>query len=81
MTRSGVSRILLHVRRQTKPELLQAVIGMPCDPIPGGLAQPCRNRILMATCTAHIFADLALSGRDAVAPLHEVIDAADPAAC
>jgi L-serine dehydratase len=57
--------------------LLQAVIGMPCDPIPGGLAQPCRSRILTTTCMAHIFADLALSGRDAVIPLHEVIDTAD----
>jgi L-serine dehydratase len=57
--------------------LLQAVIGMPCDPITGGAGQPCRSRILTATCMAHIFADLALAGRDAVLPLHEVLDVAD----
>jgi L-serine dehydratase len=56
---------------------LQAMIGLPCDPIPGGLSQPCRSRVLSAACTAHVFADLALAGRDAVLPLHEVIDAAD----
>jgi L-serine dehydratase len=56
---------------------LQAFIGMPCDPIPGGLSQPCRSRITAAICTAHVFADLALSGRDAVLPLHEAIDMAD----
>jgi L-serine dehydratase len=56
---------------------LQATIGMPCDPIPGGLSQPCRSRILAAICTASVFADVALSGRDAVLPLHEVIDVAD----
>jgi L-serine dehydratase len=56
---------------------LQSTIGMPCDPIPGGLSQPCRSRILAAICTASVFADVALSGRDAVLPLHEVIDVAD----
>ena len=56
---------------------LQAFIGMPCDPIPGGLSQPCRSRIIAATCMASIFADLALAGRDAVLPLHEAIDVAD----
>ena len=56
---------------------LQAMIGLPCDPIPGGLSQPCRSRVLSATCMAHVFADLALAGRDAVLPLHEVIDVAD----
>ncbi|MDR3577593.1 MAG: L-serine ammonia-lyase, iron-sulfur-dependent, subunit alpha [Anaerolineaceae bacterium] len=57
--------------------MLQAVIGLPCDPIPGGFGQPCRSRILTATCMAHIFADLALAGRKAVLPLHEAIDMAD----
>ena len=54
--------------------LLQAMIGIPCDPIAGGAGQPCRSRVLVATCMAHVFADLALAGRDAVLPLHEVID-------
>ncbi len=56
---------------------LQAFTGLPCDPIPGGLCQPCRSRIMAATCTAHVFADLALAGHDAVLPLHEAIDVAD----
>ena len=58
--------------------LLQAVIGMPCDPIAGGAGQPCRSRVLTTTCMAHVFADLALAGRDAILPLHEVIDVAGP---
>jgi L-serine dehydratase len=53
------------------------VHGLPCDPIPGGLSQPCRSRIMAATCTAHVFADLALAGHDAVLPLHEALDVAD----
>ena len=51
--------------------------GLPCDPIPGGFGQPCRSRILSATCMAHVFADLALAGHHAVLPLHEAIDVAD----
>ena len=50
---------------------------MPCDPMPGGLSQPCRSRIMAATCMAHVFADLALAGHEAVLPLHEAIDVAD----
>ena len=56
---------------------LQNATGMPCDPIPGGFGQPCRSRIITATCMASVFADLALSGRRAVLPLHEAIDVAD----
>ena len=56
---------------------LQATIGIPCDPIPGGMGQPCRTRAMTAACMAHVFADIALAGRDAVLPLHEVIDVAD----
>ena len=50
---------------------LQAFMGLPCDPMPGGLSQPCRSRIMAATCMAHVFADLALAGHEAVLPLHE----------
>jgi L-serine dehydratase len=57
--------------------LLQAVVGVPCDPIAGGAGQPCRSRIINTTCMAHVFADLALAGRDAILPLHEVIDIVD----
>ena len=56
---------------------LQAFMGLPCDPMPGGLSQPCRSRIMAATCLAHVFADLALAGHEAVLPLHEAIDVAD----
>jgi L-serine dehydratase len=56
---------------------LQSAYGIPCDPIAGGMGQPCRSRIIAATCMASVFADLALGGRDAVLPLHEVIDVAD----
>ncbi len=56
---------------------LQAFTGMPCDPIPGGLCQPCRSRVLVATCMAHVFADLALAGHEAVLPLHEALDVVD----
>jgi L-serine dehydratase len=56
---------------------LQAFTGMPCDPMPGGLGQPCRSRIMAATCMAHVFADMALAGHQAVLPLHEAIDVAD----
>jgi L-serine dehydratase len=57
--------------------LLQAVVGVPCDPIAGGAGQPCRSRIINTTCMAHVFADLALAGREAILPLHEVIDIVD----
>ncbi len=56
---------------------LQAFTGLPCDPMPGGLSQPCRSRIMAATCTAHVFADMALAGHEAALPLHEAIDVAD----
>jgi L-serine dehydratase len=56
---------------------LQAFIGLPCDPIPGGFGQPCRSRILAATCMASVFADLALAGRESAVPFHEVLDVAD----
>ena len=56
---------------------LQSTIGMPCDPIPGGKGAPCYNRVMASTCMAIVFADVALSGRDSILPLHEVIDVAD----
>jgi len=56
---------------------LQAFTGMPCDPIPGGKCQPCRSRLLAATCMAHVFADVAMAGHGGVLPLHEAIDVAD----
>lgn len=55
---------------------LQAMIGLPCDPIPGGNNQPCTSRVVSAITLAITFADLALSGRDCVVPFHEVVDVA-----
>lgn len=56
---------------------LQAAIGLPCDPIPGGREQPCLSRIISAVGNAISFADLALAGLDAVLPFHEALEAAD----
>jgi L-serine dehydratase len=58
---------------------MQAAIGMPCDPIPGGKEQPCLSRIVAAIGNAINFADLALAGADAVLPFHEAFEAADAA--
>jgi len=56
---------------------IQAMTGLPCDPIPGGFEQPCFSRIVTAVTNAIAFADLALAGSDAVLPFHEALDAAD----
>jgi len=58
---------------------LQATIGWPCDPIPGGKEQPCLSRIVTAIGNSINFADLALAGSDAVLPFHEALEAADRA--
>jgi L-serine dehydratase len=55
---------------------LQAMIGLPCDPIPGGFEQPCFSRIVSAVSNALVFSELALAGSDAVLPFHEALDAA-----
>ncbi len=54
---------------------LQANLGIPCDPIPGGLEFPCITRTLRAAVTAPLYADLALSGIDPLVPYHEVLQA------
>ncbi len=56
---------------------LQMALGWPCDPIPGGQNQPCFSRFITVIEMAVVFADLALSGRDAVIPFHEVVDVMD----
>lgn len=56
---------------------LQAAIGWPCDPIPGAKNQPCISRVCTAVIMSTVFADLALSGKDAVIPFHEVVDEMD----
>jgi L-serine dehydratase len=56
---------------------LQALLGMPCDPISGGKNQPCISRVVTAVTMAIVFSDLALSNKDCVVPFHEVVDVAD----
>lgn len=52
---------------------LQANIGIPCDPIPGGKEFPCITRTIRAAVTMPLYADLALSGMDPILPYHEVL--------
>jgi L-serine dehydratase len=52
---------------------LQANIGIPCDPIAGGLEFPCITRTLRAAVSAPMYADLALSGIDPLIPYHEML--------
>jgi L-serine dehydratase len=54
---------------------LQANLGIPCDPIPGGLEFPCITRTIRAAVTAPLYADLALSGINPLVPYHEVLGA------
>lgn len=56
---------------------MQASLGWPCDPIPGGYNQPCLSRFVTAVTMSIVFSDIALSGRDSVIPFHEVIDTSD----
>ncbi|MDR1802714.1 MAG: L-serine ammonia-lyase, iron-sulfur-dependent, subunit alpha [Treponema sp.] len=52
---------------------LQANIGIPCDPIPGGLEFPCLTRTVRAAVTAPLYADMALAGIDPLIPYHEML--------
>lgn len=58
---------------------MQTAVGWPCDISPGCKNQPCYSRALSGVTNALLFAQLALSGRDHVFPLDEVIDVADEA--
>ncbi|MDR1177992.1 MAG: L-serine ammonia-lyase, iron-sulfur-dependent, subunit alpha [Spirochaetaceae bacterium] len=54
---------------------LQANIGIPCDPMPGGLEFPCLTRTVRAALTAPLYADMALSGIDSLISYHEMLHA------
>lgn len=56
---------------------LQASIGWPCDPIPGGKDMPCMARVLYVATMSIVYAQWALAGQDPVLPFHEVLDVAD----
>jgi len=80
MAAAGIAEMAGATPRQVEDAAslaLQAFTGMPCDPIAGGKCQPCRSRLLAATCMAHVFADVAIAGHEAVLPLHEALDVAD----
>ncbi|MDR2245881.1 MAG: L-serine ammonia-lyase, iron-sulfur-dependent, subunit alpha [Treponema sp.] len=52
---------------------LQANIGIPCDPVPGGLEFPCLTRTVRSAVTAPLYADMALSGIEPLIPYHEML--------
>ncbi|MDR1506131.1 MAG: L-serine ammonia-lyase, iron-sulfur-dependent, subunit alpha [Treponema sp.] len=52
---------------------LQANIGIPCDPISGGLEFPCITRTVRAAVTAPLYADLAIAGIDPIIPYHQML--------
>lgn len=56
---------------------LQAAVGWPCDPIPGGKDMPCMSRVLFIASMSIVFAQWALAGQDPVLPFHEAVDTAD----
>jgi L-serine dehydratase len=52
---------------------IQANLGIPCDPIPGGLEFPCLTRTFRAATTAPLYADFALAGINPLIPYHEML--------
>lgn len=52
---------------------LQANLGIPCDPISGGLEFPCITRTVRAAVTAPLYAELAVAGIDPLVPYHELL--------
>ena len=56
---------------------LQASIGWPCDPIPGGKDMPCMARVLVVATMSIVYSQWAMAGQDPVLPFHEVVDVAD----
>jgi L-serine dehydratase len=52
---------------------LQANIGIPCDPMAGGLEFPCLTRTVRSAVTAPLYADMALAGIDPLIPYHEML--------
>ena len=77
MASAGITQMCGGTPRQVEQAAslaLQMAFGWPCDPIPGGYNQPCLSRYVTAVVMSIVFADLALSGRNAVLPFHEVFD-------
>ncbi len=56
---------------------LQAFIGLPCDPVPGGREAPCFSRVLAAAVMAVVYADIALSGATTDLTYEDMLHAID----
>ena len=56
---------------------LQAAIGWPCDPIPGGQGTPCTARTLFIVSMPQVYAQWAMMGAACTVPFDEVLKTAD----
>lgn len=56
---------------------LQAAIGWPCDPIPGGQGTPCTARTLFIVSMPQVYAQWAMMGAACTVPFDEVLQTAD----
>ena len=56
---------------------LQAAIGWPCDPIPGGQGTPCTARTLFIVSMPQVYAQWAMTGAACTVPFDEVLQTAD----
>jgi L-serine dehydratase len=56
---------------------LLATIGWPCDPIIGGLDQPCLSRAMYVAVMPLVYAQWALAGMDPVISFDEALETAD----
>lgn len=80
MAAAGVTQMLGGTPEQVEAAAsmaLQASIGWPCDPIPGGKDMPCMARVLYVATMSIVYSQWALAGQDPVLPFHEVLDVAD----
>lgn len=56
---------------------LQAAIGWPCDPVPGGQGTPCTARTLFIVSMPQVYAQWAMSGAACTISFDEVLKTAD----
>lgn len=80
MASAGVTQMLGGTPEQVEAAAsmaLQASVGWPCDPIPGGKDMPCMARVLYVATMSIVYSQWALAGQDPVLPFHEVLDVAD----
>lgn len=80
MTAAGLTEMLGGTPEQVEAAAsmaLQASVGWPCDPIPGGKNMPCMSRVLFIAGMSIVYSQWAMAGMDPVLPFHEVVDVAD----